>query len=111
MDYFQKEIYHDIWTFYLLDEGDNLAMDECDNAVTDTETLEVHFRKAGVREEEVRHETWHIIKHYCFTETAELTAHQEEEISAELYSFRGKLMDKLSSEILAELIKLRDNKE
>lgn len=110
MDYFQKEIYHDVWTFYLLDEDDTVVMDECDNAVTDTETLEVHFRKAGVTKEETRHEVWHIIKHYCFTETAELTAHQEEEISAELYAFKGELMDKLSKEIYQDLLLLKDKK-
>lgn len=111
MDYFKKTIYDETWNFFLVDDEDNVIAGEDAEAETDADKKEVYFRREGVTIGTVRHELWHVFKHYCFTHSASLTAHQEEEISAELYSYQGKRIDKLAEEILEELIKLRDQKE
>ncbi len=110
MDYFSKVIYDDKWNFFLIDDDDNTIADENAEAETDADKKEVYFRREGVALGTVRHEVWHVFKHYCYTHSANLTDVQEQEVSAELYSYQGKRMDKFSDEVLEELIKLRDGK-
>jgi hypothetical protein len=110
MDFFKKTIYDDVWTFYLVDDDDNVIASEHAEGETDPHKKEVYFRRDGVTLETARHEIWHLFKYYCFTHSAELDAHQEQEVSAELYSYQGKRMDKFAEEVLEELIKLRDQK-
>lgn len=110
MKYFQRTIYDDLWTIYLSEEGDNVVIDEGSEAETDFELKETYYRKNDLKLSTVRHETWHLFFAYTFTNTADLDNIQMEEIAAELFSYQGKKIDKLSEEIYTELLKLRDGK-
>lgn len=110
MKYFQRTIYDDTWTFYLSEEGDNVVISEGSEAETDFELKELYFRKSDLKESTVRHEIWHLFYSYTFTNTADLNSLQMEEVTAELFSYQGKKIDKLSEEVYSELVKLRDTK-
>lgn len=110
MKYFQKLIYDDLWTIYLSEEGDNVVIDEGSEAETDFELKEMYFRKSDLKESTVRHEVWHVFFAYTFTNTADLSSLQTEEISSELFSYQGKKIDKFSEEVYSELVRLRDTK-
>lgn len=110
MKYFQRTIYEDIWTIYLSEEGDNVVIDEGSEAETDNELKEVYFRKNDLKLTTVRHEMFHLFFSYTFTNTAQLDNIQMEEIAAELFTYQGKKIDKLSEEVYSELVKLRDTK-
>ena len=108
MDYFQKVIYDDTWSIYLVDENDNVIADENADAETDIEKREVYFRRNGVTLLTCRHESFHILFSYSFTDSANLDSLQTEEICCELYAYQGKKIDNLAEEIYTELVKLRD---
>jgi hypothetical protein len=111
MEYFTKTICEDKWTFYLVDDDDNVIADEDAEAETDLEKQEVYFRREGVTLKTVKHEVWHIYMGYTYTDTANLDSLQTEEVSAQLYSNKDDKMRELSEEIYQKLVKLRDQED
>lgn len=110
MDYFSKIIYDDPWNFYLVSEGDNTIADENSEAETDIEKREVYFRRSGVTLLTVRHEMFHLVFSYSFSDTANLDSLQTEEMCAEMFAYQGQKILKLSDEVYLQLLQLRDKK-
>ena len=110
MKYISKTIYDDHWTIYLSEEGDNVVIDEGSEAETDSELKEMYFRKSELKLSTVRHEVFHLFFGYTFTASANLDNVQVEEVTAELFAYQGKKIDKLADEIYTELRKLKDTK-
>lgn len=108
MDYISKTIYGDTWHFYLSAENDNVIIDENSEAETDTETHEVWFRENTFKLSTVYHECFHVFFSYTYTSTAGLDGHQAEEISCELFAYKGKLIQELSEEVFSELKALKE---
>jgi hypothetical protein len=110
MEYFSKTIYDDKWTFYIVDDDDDVIADEGNEAETDFDKREIYFRKEGVKLVTVKHELFHLFFSYTFTDTANLEQIQVEEIACEIYSHQSEKIDALSKEVYEELVKLRDSK-
>jgi hypothetical protein len=110
MKYISRVIYDDTWFIYLSEEKDDVVIDEGSEAETDFELKEIYFRKSELKLSTVRHEIWHLFYGYTFTNTADLDSLQMEEVTAELFAYQGKKIDKLADEIYNELLQLRDNK-
>lgn len=110
MDYFQKVIYNDMWTFYLSKKDDNVIIDENSEAETDFHTKEIWFRENELKLETVIHEVTHLFFGYTFTNTANLDGHHVEEIACELFSYKGKQILDISNEIYLQLVKLKNDK-
>jgi hypothetical protein len=110
MKYISRVIYDDTWFIYLSEEKDDVVIDEGSEAETDFELKEIYFRKSELKLSTVRHEIWHMFYSYTFTNTADLDSLQMEEVTAELFAYQGKKIDKLADEIYTELRKLKDTK-
>lgn len=94
----------DEWTFVVLSNKEyNKRASKDSDGLTDTEEFTVYFRKSEFKHTLVKHELWHVHEYYCFFERASLKSSQHEEISAELFAFRGDLMTKQAKEIFKRL--------
>jgi hypothetical protein len=101
-EFFTITIFDDSWNIYKLPESDNVLLDDEDaEAEIDYFNKEIHFKRSDL--DSVAHELWHLFKHYTFTENANLTATQEEEVSATIWERRRYHMIKLSEDIHAKL--------
>jgi hypothetical protein len=105
---FKVSIHGHVWNVYLIEEHDHHILDEGDYAETDFEAKELYFRKTTFQI--VLHELIHVFIFYTYTNTANLTALQNEELCAEVISWNWGLIDKLSLEIYNGLVDLKKYK-
>ena len=105
--YFKVDIHGDSWNIYIVDD-DDIVIDEDNDAETDIENKEIHFKRGGINEVSVRHEIWHAYMAYTFTETADLTSGQSEEVSAQIFGVRGPEMVEKAAMIYKKLKELKD---
>lgn len=106
--YFKVKIKLDEWNIYLVPESDNHIVDEDSRAETVFGDKEIYFKETTLNT--VRHEIIHAYMHYTYTDTAELSALQNEEVMAEMLSYEWDNVDKTTKEIYKGLQKLKDEK-
>lgn len=104
---FKVNIYGDTWNVYLVTEDDHQILDEGDYAEADFEKKELYFRKTTLQI--VRHELIHAFTYYTFTDTADLSALQNEELMAELISWNWDKIADLSLNVYKGLETLKGN--
>lgn len=102
IDFFTYTINGDTWNIYKISENDNVTLDGPESeAEIDFNNLEIHFKRTNYKS--VKHECWHLFKHYTYTNSANLEAVQEEEVSAELFAHLSEKMEMVAKEIYAKL--------
>jgi len=104
--YFKININGDPWSVYLVREDDTELLTEDEYGSTEFESKEIYIRKLTYQI--ITHELIHAFIFYTFTETAELTAKQNEEMGCEVVSWNWDKIAKLREEVYLGLIKLRD---
>lgn len=110
-DFFKHTIHEDTWNFYIIEDDDDIVQDKEDAAVMDHDKKEVYFRRGHITEATVRHELWHLYVGYCYLDTAGLDQESFEEITAELFAYEGRKLDKLAEVIYNKLVKLKNGEE
>lgn len=104
--YFKIKIKTEEWNVYLVPETDNHTVDEGSRAETVFQDKELYFKETNINT--VRHELIHVYMHYTYTDTAELTALQNEEVLAEMLSYEWDNVDKTVKEVYKGLQKLKE---
>lgn len=99
--FFKVKIYDDEWCIYKASEHDNVIVDQDSDAETDFYKKHIIFKEIDIYT--VRHEICHCYLGYCYAGTADLTAHQMEEIFSELFSDKGYTMLSKAEEIHKKL--------
>lgn len=103
INFFSINLFGDTWNIYKISSNDNVTLDDPDaRAEIDFENLEIHFKESKISD--VRHELWHLYKHYTYTENSSLTATQEEELSATIFERKGEELLQ-NSKIIFEKLK------
>lgn len=108
MTNFTFKIFDDIWNAYLIDDEDNIVASEDSAAETDFEKQEIYFRSGDLTEIVVLHELFHAYIGYTYTENAQLSQIQMEEVCCTLFSMRHKQIIELAVDVYAELLKIRN---
>lgn len=106
-DFFTFTVNEDKWHCYLVSDEDNVIVDEDSMAETDFSKKEIYVRSGDVTLEVLLHETWHIFFGYTCSATADLTHHQTEELSAELFAMRGQRILDCAKEVYDKLKQLK----
>jgi hypothetical protein len=83
--YFKIKIKGDDWNIYKIDYEDNYTLDDDSLAETTFENKEIHFKDTSLRI--VRHELLHVFISYTYTDTANLTPLQQEEMFCEMLGY------------------------
>lgn len=99
--FFKVQIYDDEWCIYKANEHDNIIVEDGSAAETDFYKKHITFKETDIYT--VKHETLHAYLGYCYIQTADLTAHQLEEVVAELFSDKGYIILKKAEEIHKKL--------
>lgn len=107
--YFKVTINGDKWNVYLITDEDNHILEEDDYAETDFESKELYFRKTTMQI--VLHELIHVYVYYTYTETANLSARQNEEMCAEVISWNWDKIAELAAKVFSGLESLKNEKE
>lgn len=102
--FFKVKIYDDEWCIYKANEHDNVIVDQDSDAETDFYKKHIIFKETDIYT--VRHEINHCYLGYCYIQTADLSAHQLEEIVCELFSDKGYTMLAKAEEIHKKLKEL-----
>lgn len=105
---FKVTIHGDVWNVYLIDEDDFGILEDGDYAETDFEKKELYFRKTTMQI--VLHELVHAFVYYTYTDTADLTALQNEELVCEVTSWNWDKISELSCIVFEGLKKLKEDK-
>lgn len=108
MTNFSFKIYDDLWNAYLVDDDDNVIAGEDAAAETDFEKQEIYFRNSDLNKIIVLHELFHAFVGYTYTENANLSQTQMEEVCCTLFSNKWKSIVELSAVVYDEMIKIRD---
>lgn len=96
----QINILESIWNISILDEEKYiLDHSDTDAAHTIPSLNEVVFNEAELNLIVVKHELWHAWRASLCTTSANLTADQEEEISAELFSHHGDKINRMARKL------------
>ena len=106
--YFKISIQSDKWNVYLITDEDNHILDEGDYAETDFEAKELYFRKTTMQI--VLHELIHVYIYYTYTNTANLSALQNEEMCAEVISWNWDKIAEHANKIYTSLQTLKNEK-
>ena len=102
INFFKIDINGDTWNIYKISETDTVTFENEDSAAEiDTENKEIHFKTTTLKD--IKHECWHLFKHYTFTHSANLDALQEEEVSAELFAHKSEKIDEIAKIIYEKL--------
>lgn len=92
------------WKIVLLEEEEYIVQHGDDAAAHCSEQYrEIVFNEEELNLVNVKHELWHAYRYSMCTNSASLSALQEEEISAELFATRGDAMNRLARKIHKEL--------
>jgi hypothetical protein len=78
-------------------------------AETNFESKELYFRKTTMQI--ILHELIHVYVYYTYTETADLTARQNEEMCAEVISWNWDKIAELAAKVFTGLQSLKNEKE
>lgn len=103
---FKVTIQGDVWNVYLISEDDIGILEDGDYAETDFGKKELYFRTTTMQI--VRHELVHVFVYYTYTDTADLTALQSEELMCEVISWNWDKVSELSAIIFDGLKRLKD---
>ena len=111
-DFFKVKFNEDDWCIYLIDDDDDTIIDKENEAETDFEKKEIHFRKSGINIVNVSHELWHVYFNYCYlSDTTEISLGDMEEITAALFSQKGAKILERSLEVLNGLNDLKKKQQ
>lgn len=110
MSYFQTTIMDDSWTFYVVEDDDDVVIDEGSAAETDFPNKEVHFKKSEINYNTVKHEMFHVYCGYLYLrDTHDISTNDLEEIYAALFEDKAEKILAKSKEVYEKLKELRDN--
>lgn len=110
IDYFSIVVFDERWNIYLISESDEVTLEGAmSEAEIDFESKEIHFKKADLIS--VKHECWHLYKYYTYTNSANLDAEQEEEVSAEMFAHLNDKINKTAIEIYEKLRGLKNESD
>lgn len=104
IDHFTITVYGEIWNVYKVDLNDDVLLDEESDAEISLTNREIYIKKPDLVS--IRHELFHLYLDYTYTSSAKLTAEQMEEISCDIYAYKGEEIGKLANDILAKLKEL-----
>lgn len=99
--FFKVQIYGDEWCIYKASEDDHIIADEDADAETAFYKKQIVFKQTDLYT--VTHETIHAYLGYCYIATADITAHQLEEVFCELFSDKGYIILQKADEIYKKL--------
>lgn len=92
------------WKVYIMDEEQYITEhSDADAAHTIPALNEIVFNESELNLIVVKHELWHAWRASLCTTSADLTADQEEEISAELFSHHGDKINRMARTLYKEL--------
>lgn len=111
MNFFKTTFNDEPWVVYLVDDDDDVVATDDAEAEIDLQLKEIYFRKGMLTIEKVRHELWHLYFNYCFVETANLEMAQVEEVTCELFAYRGPTIIQRADEMFAQLLQLKKQME
>jgi len=97
-----------MWNAYLVDDDDDVIASTDAAAETHTDKKEIYFRSGELTMEIVLHELFHAFVGYTYTEDAQLTQGQMEEVCCTLFSYRWKTIVETGKLVYAEMIKIRN---
>lgn len=103
--YFKVTVQGENWNVYLVTEDDHHILDDGDYAETDFEKKELYFRVTTMQI--VLHEVIHVHVYYTYTNTANLTALQNEELMCELVSWNWDKIATTAAEVYNGLKQLK----
>lgn len=103
---FKVKIKGDTFNVYLVPEDDNDIVDDGSLAETVFQDKEIYFKEASLRI--VRHEILHVFISYTYTDTAELTPLQQEEMFCELMSYELDNYIEVVKQVYTGLNKLKE---
>lgn len=92
MHFFKIIINDDEWTFYVVDDNDDVVTDADNWAEVVFDNREVYFRRSGITEINVRHELFHIYFGYTYTQNSNLDYNQSEELACSLFGQKGDMI-------------------
>ena len=102
MDFFKVQFNEDIWTVYLIDNDDDVVSDLDAAAEVMFDQKEIYFRNNSL-------ELWHVYFGYCYLDSAGISWHQAEEISASLFADKAQAILNKGFEVYKKLCDLRDS--
>lgn len=112
MSFFQTVINEDMWTFYVVENDDEVVISEGAVAETDFPNKEVHFRKSEVNYRTVVHELFHVYAGYLYLkDTGEMSVHDLEEIFAAMFEDRAEKIINKAKEVYERLNSIKDEIE
>lgn len=108
MSYFQTTIMDDLWTFYVIDDGDDIIA-EGSVAETDFPNKEIHFKRSNIDLRTVVHEMFHVYAGYLYLkDTHEMSVGDIEEIYAAMFEDKAEKILLKAKEIHKKLLEIKN---
>lgn len=101
IDHFTITVYGEKWNVYKVDSNDDVLIDEGSDAEISLLNREIYIKKPDLVS--IRHELFHLYLDYTYTSSANLAAEQMEEITCDIFAYKGDEITKLAEEILQKI--------